>query len=236
MQYWNQNNFTGLKSIGKKYSAIPVYKLFGEYCLKKEEGLKKIAVATLKDFVSESKIKSQKEQRIIAEELSSLGFYNRDVHQLLAFPLVKYLKEVLNQWTIDDPANLIPYKWLGYISGDISCYKKALKLDPKDDICISRIAQSYINEIDYQTHHLSESKLLGDFKNAKLILSKSKSLIDRLSSDEMKSTILLEYEYYQKLLESWDKYSKIETKQSFPDWCASRGKEYNFWSIIYYEK
>ena len=236
MYYWNQDNFTGLKSIGEKYSSIEDYKHFGDYCLKKEKGLKKMAIVALNEFVSESKNKPQKAQRIIAEELASLGFYNREVHQLLAFPLVVYLKDVLNKWIVDDSINPIPYKWLGYVFRDISYYEKALQLDPNDEVCIYRIAQACLNEIDFQTHHLSESKFLGDFKNANLELIKSKSLINRLSSDEMKSTMQSKYEYYLNLLESWDKYSKNETNQPFPEWCASRGEEYNFWSIVYYEK
>jgi hypothetical protein len=157
MHYWNKNNFEGLKSVGEKYSSIEGYELFGKYCLQREQGLKKFAIVSVKEFVSITKNRSVAEQRRIAQELSSLAFWNSQIHQLLSHPLVEYLKQVLEHWVSTEQDNPVPYKWLGYIAGNISFYEIALRLDPKDEICINRIAQAHLNDVDYQTHHLSES-------------------------------------------------------------------------------
>ncbi len=236
MYYWNRENFEGLKSVGEKYSSVEGYELFGKYCLQKEQGLKKLAVTSIKEFVSVSKRRTQEEQRGIAEELSSLGFWNGDIHQLLAHPLVEFLKQVLEQWASDDPANPTPHKWLGYIGGDISSYKRALKLDPKDEICISRIAQAHLNDADYQTHHLSESIFLGEFNEAKSSMRSARSLIGMLNTEELKLKMLNEMEYYDKLLSCWEEYSQLGIDGSFPNWCASKGEKFNFWSIVYYDQ
>jgi hypothetical protein len=42
--------FEGLKSIGNKYVLIQGYEAFGRYCLLKKQGLKKQAVAAVKEF------------------------------------------------------------------------------------------------------------------------------------------------------------------------------------------
>ena len=236
MNYWNQSNFEGLKSVGEKFSSYKGYELFGKYCLQKEQGLKKLAVASIKEFVSLSKSKSQTEQRCIAEELSSLGFWNGEIHQLLSHPLEEFLKEVLELWTAEEPDNPTPHKWLGYICGDISSYERALELDPSDEICISRIAQTHLNDVDFQTHHLSESLLLGDFDDAKNSLQLAQSLIDTLSTEEIRLKMQNELEYYNSLLGCWEEYSKLGIEQSFPDWCASKGEKFNFWSIVYYDQ
>lgn len=236
MYYWNKDNFDGLESVGEMYSSRDGYELFGVYCLQKGKGLKKQAVAAIKEFVSVSKKEPLEKQRAIAEELSALAFHNHEIHQLLAFPLSVYLKGVLEQWQSDDPRNPIPLKSLGYIDGDVSYYERALELDPEDDVCISRIAQAHLNDVDFQTHHLSESQFLGDFSRAKNALLLAKSLIERLSAEDIFSEMQSELDYYENLLRCWEEYSSLKIDQPFPKWCASKGKKFNFWSIVYYDK
>ena len=234
MNYWNRDNFEGMKSIGEKYSSIEGYELFGKYCLQKELGLKKLAVSSIKDFVDYSKKQPLKEQRTIAEELSSLGFWHGEAHQLLAHPLVEFLKEVLQCWAADEPNNPTPHKWFGYVARDTSAYERALLLNPKDDICISQIVCADFGSIDYQTHHLSESILLGCINDAKYSLEKAGRLIETLSAQDLKNTMQSELEYYAKLLNCWEEYSSLGTSEPFPDWCASKGNKFNFWSVVYY--
>jgi len=236
MYYWNKDNFEGLESVGEKYSSIEGYELFGAYCLQKGKGLKKQAVGSIKDFVSVAKTEPVEKQRAIAEELSELGFWNGQIHQLLAHPLLVYLKGVLEQWHSDDPINPTPLKWLGYIDRDMSCYEKALKLAPNDEVCISRIAQSHLDDVDFQAHHLSESQFLGSFDKAKDSLGAARSLIERLSTEHVQTEMQREVEYYNRLLACWEEYSNLTTTEPFPDWCASKGEKFNFWSIVYYDK
>jgi hypothetical protein len=236
MHYWNQDNFEGLKSIGQKFSSIDGYELFGSYCLQKESGFKKPANIAVEEFIAITKTKPLDKQREIAVELSILGFWNGNIHQLLNYPLVTYLTGVLTQWTADEPENPTPYKWLGYLTRDISWYEKALQLDPNDDICISRIALAHINDLDHQTHHLSESLFLGTLDDAKKSLASARQLTARLTIDTARATLNEELEYYVNLLRCWEEYEALPEKPPFPDWCASNGHAFNFWSIVYYEK
>ncbi|MBA6250989.1 hypothetical protein [Colwellia sp. MB3u-55] len=236
MNYWNKDNFDGLRDIGSKYSAIENYELFGDYCLKKEQGLKKLAVKSLNEFIVEAKKLSISNQRDIALDLSTLAFWNGQVHQLLSFPLVKYLKEVLQDWSEEDSDNYLPFKWLGYIDGDISWYERALKLKPDDQVCIYRIATRHIQNIDFQTHHLDESHLIGEDKEAISTLIKIKELSDILVDSKMKAAVIEEYSYYKKLLECWLEYSSSNSEFSFPEWAESKGEEFSFSIKVYYNK
>ncbi len=234
MNYWNQQNFEGLKSIGEKYSSVSDFELFGKYCLLREKGLKKQSVVAINEFVSLIGKQSTKKQREIATELSALSFWNRDIHQLVSHPLKVFLKDVLEKWTEEDITDAVPYRWLGYISGDLSQYKKALEIDPTDEICITRLAQSLLDDVDYQTHHLSESKLLGEFSDAMKAVSDAETLINLLKNNSIKSSITEELNYYKELLASWQEYDKSEKNDSFPAWCTQKGEKYNFPSIVYY--
>ncbi len=234
MHYWNRHNFEGLKAIGEKYSQLEHYELFGQYCLQKKQGLKKQAISSINEFVTMSESYSLQVQRDIAQELSSLDFYNGHIHQLLSHPLAVFLKDVLQQWVCDEPDNSTAYKWLGYISGDFDCYKRALELDPTDDICISEVARFHLKNVDFQTHHLSDSHLIGEIDNAQRSLQSAQSLIERLGDESLKSNIEESLQYYAKLLDCWQEYSALKTDQPFADWCATKGEQFNFWSIIYY--
>ena len=235
MYYWNKDNFEGLKSVGEEYSSKEGYELFGQYCLKKENGLRAQANSSIQEFIADVKRRSIQEQRNIAEDLSALGFWNGKIHQLLSYPLVEFLKTVLEHWATDEPDNPIPHRWLGYMSGDLQHYERALELNPQDDICINRIALAHLNDVDYQTHHLSESLFLGDFADAETSLEKVGKLIATLSDKELMAHMRNELDYYKKLLACWNEYSNLDTEQPFPDWCASKGEDFNFWSIVYYE-
>lgn len=235
MHYWNRDNFEGLQSIGEKYSPISGYELFGKYCLQKEQGLKKQAVTAIKEFVASTSSKPIEIQREISEELASLAYWNGHIHQLLSHPLVEFLQSVFQQWTYDEVENPVPYKWLGYVAGDLASYKKALLLNPNDEICISRIAMAHLYEIDYQTHHLSESQFLGDFKEAEDALDKAQALVSRLTDLSSASKIQHELDDYRLLLNCWHDYSSLKPGTPFPDWCASKGHDFGFSSIVYYE-
>lgn len=236
MYYWNRDNFEGLKSIGDTYSSIKGYELFGKYCLQKEQGLKKLAINSIKSFVIDVKKRSVHEQREIAEELSSLAFWNGKIHQLLSHPLVELLKGILENWTTDEPENATPHKWLGYIARDIASYQRALEIDPNDEICLTRIAQSHLNSVDFQSHHLSESLFIGDYEFAKASLEQAQCLIKKVNSPDVKEKMQSELDYYNRLLECWNEFSNSEKTEPFPNWCASKGEEFNFWSIVYYDQ
>lgn len=234
MYYWNQDNFQGLKAIGEKYSALEGYELFGQYCLQREQGFKKQAITEVNEFVLLSKNQSLAQQRKIAVELSSLSFWNRDVHQLIAYPLEVYLKDVLTFWTLEEPNNPIPHKWLGSISGDVASYERALELDPKDEISINQVTRSYLDRVDFQTHHLSESFFIGDMSDAKHSLTLAQALIHRLQNEEIKLKMQKKVDYFYRLLGCWEEYTLLGITEPFPNWCASKGEHFDFWSIIYY--
>ncbi|MGL5486535.1 MAG: hypothetical protein ACRDC6_09625 [Shewanella sp.] len=236
MYYWNRDNFEGLKAVGDKYSALEGYELFGKYCLQKEQGLKKQANATVNEFVTRCKNQPLAEQRMIAVELLSLGYWNREIHQLLAYPVIAFLKELLAQWVVEEPNHSIPHRWLGYINEDITSYERALELDPTDEISLTQVVISYLKSVDFQTHHLSESILLGDMIRAKNLLSSAQLLNNRLQTEDIKLTLQKSLDYYQCLLNCWEEYSSLGVVEPFPDWCAAKGEQFDFWSVIYYQR
>ncbi|MDD9899917.1 MAG: hypothetical protein OXT65_02950 [Alphaproteobacteria bacterium] len=235
MHYWNKDNFEGLKDIAENYSSQQEFLLFSRYCHFKERGLKKEALKNIEQYVSELKNKPKLQQNGIAEELCELAFFNGHVHQLIPFPLQTTLHEILKQWVIDEPSNPKAYRWLGYISGNIEFYKTALELDPNDEISITRLINQHLGDLDYQTHHLCEALFIGNIEDAKISILECEKLIKRLTDKTVMTSYTEEVESYKDLIGTWQEYKALDVKDSFPDYCQSRDKNFEFYSIVYYE-
>ncbi|SNS85299.1 hypothetical protein SAMN05446037_102418 [Anaerovirgula multivorans] len=236
MYYWNKDNFQGLKDIGEKYSNISGYESFAKYCLLKEKGIKKQALKAIEEFILLTKNKSIDEQREIARELVSLSYYNTDIHQLLAHPLHQFLIKVLKDWAETKVTDVVPYRWLGYMCRDLISYEKALEINPTDEISIVELAKAELNYIDFQTHHLCETRFIGEIDDARNCLERVSKLIDKLKPGQLKDNMFEGYNYYKKLIDSWKEYKKKQRELSFPEWCESKEKTFKFWGIVYYNK
>jgi tetratricopeptide (TPR) repeat protein len=236
MYYWNQDNFEGLKQIGEKYRNIKGYEGFANYCIFKEKGIKKEALKAAEDFISIVKNKSVGEQRDIAKELISLSYFNEHIHQLIPYTLQQFLVSVLKDWSNEELNDATPHRWLGYVSNNLDCYEKALEIDSKDEISIVALINASLNSVDYQTHHLSESRFIGSLENAINSLDKAEKLIEVLNPSQLQQRLLQDYQYFRNLINSWAEYKKKQQSLSFPEWSKSKGENYNFWNIFYYDK
>lgn len=235
MSYWNQSNFEGMRAVGEKYAGIPGYARFGSYCLQKEQGLKKQALASINAFVAELLVLPAAQQRAMAAELSALSFYNPQIHQLIAHPLMVCIQQVLQHWATEEPSNVTPHKWLGHMARDLACYERALALDPDDDICLSQVADACLSHIDYQTHHLSESLFIGELSDARSCLDKAQALVARMGEGELKHRLQQDLLHFTRLLDLWQAYSTSATEQSFAHWCQSCGYPVELGSVVYVE-
>ncbi len=236
MYYWNRDNFKGLKDIGEKYCNIYGYEAFASYCFLKEKGLKKEALKAINEFISSTKCMSIEEQRRIADEIISLSYHNKDIHQLISHPLMQFLLEVFKNWAEEVSEDVIPYRWLGYISNDLENYEKALEINPTDEISIIMLVQASLSHIDYQTHHLSETRFIGKIEDARNSLEKADELINKLQPGQLKDKMLDEYRYFLSLINRWEEYKQEQRTLSFTEWCKSKGEHFKFWSIVYYNK
>jgi hypothetical protein len=234
MYYWNKGNFQGLKDIGEEYSLKSGYKDFACFCLLKEKGMKKEAIKAINNFISSVQLRSLKEQREIAEELTILKYCNEDIHQLIPHPLERYLLSVFKCWAEEDNESSVPHRWLGYISKDLTNFERALEKDPNDEISIINLAQANISYVHYQTHHLSESLFIGTINDAMLSLQRVNDLLKKLGPGQQKDSILEDYQYFVRLLNIWQIYKQGDHKVSFPEWCQLNGEEVRFWKAFYY--
>lgn len=234
MDYWNEENFEGLKSIYQYYIDKPVYKYFAEYCLFKEKGLRKKAIESINKFIEELKLKNIYEQREIAVELTKLSYYNSRIHQLLSYPIHQSLQEIFKRWCSEDKINYIPFCWMGYLSRDITYFEKSFELNKNDIITVRALINKRLDSVDFQTHHIGESYFIGEISIALKLLEEVLFYLEYIPQNEEKIFFLKEYNYYKKLVELWIEYSKEKSQIQFSEWCESKNEVFNFGKCFYY--
>lgn len=236
MHYWNKTNFNGLKEIADTLQHNRGYEGYARYCLLREKGLKKEALIELRSFIAQARMLPIEEQRSVACKLAELYFHNRDVHQLLPQPATAYLEEVLQQWCSEYPSSPEPYRWCGVVCGNEEFFELALREDPEDVISLSRLALQELQNIDFATHHLSESIFLGSPADADTALARAASYVMRLPTGEAKARHMEEITYYRNLLSAWQEYQSSGRHMPFPNWSSERGYKFTFGSVVYYGK
>jgi hypothetical protein len=236
MYYWNQANFEGLREIGDALQAVPGLHRFAGYCLLREQGLRKQAMAELLAFVADTSAWPLAEQRTLACRLTQLHFDNRGVHQLVAEPLRAYLQGVFASWCAEHPDLAEPYRWLGVLSSEPHHFEAALNFAPNDRIALGWLASHALNAVDFATHHLGESRLLGSLEEAYAWLERATGYAARLQPEEACAQFLEEIAGYRELLDAWREYQTLAPAQLFLEWSREQGFGFEFPAAFYYDE
>lgn len=236
MHYWNQTNFEGLASIGAAYATETDLAFFSQYCLLREKGLRKQAHEAASSFSRHLKSLNPASQRRICVHLIQLQSANPDVHQLLPHPIKTELMHILEEWVEASPREVSPLVNLGLLSHDIRYFQAALELQPNEQPSIARLAESHLSDVAFQTHHLSESRLIGSADDANKALCEAEALIERVENPDHRAALKDELLHYRRLMSEWAIYSADMPNQSFTEWSQARGNHYEFPSVVYYDE
>ena len=235
IHYWNQANFLGLEQLVEQLHADADYQLFAQYCYFRSKGLRKQAFKALDDFIGFCLQQPQTRQLEITLEMLSGIVQMPQVHQLMAYPLSQWFKQVLLEQKQNKSKNSLIYQWLAYLDHDVELYKQAYELDQHNQMVLYALSQFYLNQVDWQTHHLSESYFIGEIEHAYQALMQADFYLKQLQDDMIKNKIIDEYQYYKNLLDAWQKYCQIQSKDSFFDWCTENKIVLSAITTVYYQ-
>ncbi len=234
MSNQNQCSNNSLKAIGETYSSKPPYEAFGAYCLLEDHGMKMQAAAAMNDFARTLDQLSVSKQREIASDLCLLAYGNPNIHQLLPQLLSEQLQAIVATWSEDETDNAVPYRWRGFFTGDAKYYRRAPDLDMQDQFSILGLANCLLQDVEFQTHSLPDSSFIGDLEEAKDSLDEAQMITSRLFDENMKNSILGSIEHFNYFITLWEEYKNSNTKEPFPQWCKSTGRDCELGSPIYF--
>lgn len=230
MYYYGKKDFEGLKRIAESFSHQPEYKLFADYCLLREQGLRKQSLQTLQKFILQAKLQTLDMQVSYCTTLIALKYQNPQI-SIFPQPLCNYAISVLQQKLQQQAADTEILNGLAYLLTRADYYEQVLRIDENNQFALFELARLYITEVDYQCHHLAQSVFLGDSRQALALLNKVERLLDKLHDQAKRESCQVEFDYYKELIQTWLQYQSELVQISFYQWCESQGKQSLFWTI-----
>ena len=161
---WNDKYFVGLKQVGEAYISRPDYELFGKYCLKKEQGLKKLANQISIEFVDGLKQKPLAKQREIVIHLSELS----NSHSVINHHMLVFIRGIVKNWLEEPNSIKSVQRFYRYCTWDEQerMLEMATNADPDDQFVLTVNVSKNLHELEWMTHHLTENIILGKLETA----------------------------------------------------------------------
>jgi hypothetical protein len=233
--YWNKANFEGLVQVADALAEDPQLLPLAEYCRQREHGLRRKAFETLELFIASTKAWELAYVRDACQRILEIHARTPEAHQFLAQPLLtRFIFPVLDAWVADEPSGQTALRWLGILRRDRDLLEKALVLSPEDAPARRCLVGGHLSHVDYATHHLVEGVLLGDLDSTKQALADARAVAEAAPDPVPLADVTGEIERYAALLRDWESYCE-SPEGTFPDWCAQRGRSYQWPTIVYYD-
>ncbi|MEH7820810.1 hypothetical protein ACQKKC_14455 [Bacillus altitudinis] len=216
------------------------YPLFRQYCVRKEQGLRKDALKVLQSFVEEMNKNEFTARRSFVVWLFDYIERFENGHHLLVYPLVHgMIHPVLREWENIDPTDVRPYRWQGLFvhQGEGLPYLlKALEMGgSKEQRVIVQICETYISALWYSFHHIHEDLYLSTYEKDHERIQGIQDVMKLIEDKNVQSNVEKLAVYYNQLLSDWKEFQQTQTR-GFVKWCADRKKPYEWVQTFYYHQ
>ncbi|MBL8800497.1 MAG: hypothetical protein JNN27_00755 [Planctomycetes bacterium] len=234
IHYWNRANFEGLLSLAAALRANPRLEDLAAHCELREKGLRREAFVRLEAFLEHTQRLEVPVQRELALQVLEAHWKRPEAHYFFTVPLrEKFLEQVLEEWRAADIDDPVPLRSLALLRWDRDLLEQALRADPNDAGVRVALARLFIGAVDHATHHLVESRFLGDEDEAVAALDRAAFLLDGLADSSFLNSLRQDVKELNRLLCDWKQYRQAP-EGAFPEWCRARGRDHDWWSIVYY--
>jgi hypothetical protein len=236
VQYWNRANFEGLSQLAEALREEPHLALLSNYCRFREQGLRREAFTELNVFLDATAAWPVSLARLTCQTILEIHARTPEAHQFLTQPLLsRFVYPVLEAWVAEDAHCQFAIRWLGLLRRDRHLLERALVLAP-DDIPVRRTLVDWLlSEVEYSTHHLSESRFLGEIIASRCALAEARAAVQVAPDQKALTDLVAEIASYDTLIRDWETYS-ANPCGTFPEWCSARGRRYGWSAIVYYNK
>jgi hypothetical protein len=157
MYHWGDKSFHALTEAANQASGVPAWNEYAEFCSLLEKGLRKDALKHLAAFIEAATKWSSPEKKKFVSWLYHFAHEHPDSYLLMPQSLYKdFLHPTLFEWAEREPDNGEPHRWLG----GREHLKKAIRLDPTDEIARRRLVETTLLGVSYSIHELPDTVIL----------------------------------------------------------------------------
>jgi hypothetical protein len=179
------------------------YKLFSDYCLLLEKGLRKDALKHLDSFIEMTNNWDINSKITFCNLIFNSIRLSKDLNVLLTTILrEKLIKPTLKEMILTESQNYLPFLWYGQYCNDTKYLKKAFELNPDDTTTKISLLDNLAKDIWSSTHHLPEgycdNNLAEDTIDINLAFSILETIDDKTAKDYIKM-----FEDYRNSIENY---------------------------------
>jgi hypothetical protein len=162
------------------------------YLSDRQLGLKAKSKLSLTNFLDTFETRTDEEKRYFVDQIFIIAFLTNEYNLYLPHNLyTNYFIPTLNKWIMDDPNNFIPYRW----APDFDLNKKAVILNPHDQISILNFSNLLINKISMNQHEISagfmyDGNASQDIELIEFLESKIEKIEDAIKRKEIRDILL----------------------------------------------
>lgn len=207
MHYWNKANFESLSRLAELLLREPVLSHLGRYAQLRERGLKEAAKGEIQAFLLEAASGPVELQRQWAARILELRSEFPGAHQWPGSQVLRqFIAPVLQAWD-----SVEGRRYQALLHPDVVLLEAALREEDHPRLRQALVAQ-YLQSLEYASHHLSESRWIGDFAEARRDLDRLHVLAPELEAGRK----------LEQLLQDWQEFTRLKPSQSFPEWCQEK--------------
>lgn len=204
--------------------AQPTWAAYAEYCVAREQGLRRVAFQHLTNFLTPA------EQWTLDQCIAFVGFLFPFIETVEAAdygPLPQPLSECLVKptllaWCARGPQDARPYRWYGSYYRDRDYLLRALELDPADDTARETLLGWWLYSTYYAVHELPTG-LLGNSDDVLALGDLVREHIGRLTSPEKRAYWTAELEADLELVHNYAAW-RASGHSDLVQWGSEQGK------------
>lgn len=203
-----------LRQASALFAAFPQCLAFSEYIELRNRGLRKNAFVKLDQFLLQAQQWSEEERRRFVDVLMTFEAQRLDLRALTPEPLLKLLvRPTLDRWIVECPENPVPWRW----RGSPDDLRRAIQLDPKEQVARQRLADHLCYWVRYAVHHLPDY-FIGTIEECMADLSELDRVLSELDATTWRASMLSEYRKLRETVEVYQRYTASLSDLSFSAW------------------
>lgn len=158
MRNWRDEHYRTLKEVSHEANSHLPWAEFGMYCDLQERGLRRQAFHALDAFIAKIEKAPFDARRDFVSWLLHRADDRDGLSALVPHPLrTKVVAPTLEEWITVSPDSAEPFRWLGTLHD----LRRAMALDPFDEIASRRFIKYALAHVGYSVHELPAG-YLGD--------------------------------------------------------------------------
>lgn len=227
MLRWHHDAFEVWKETAIESASRPAWSSFTHWCSLREQGMRRQALQSLREFLSQAHGWSDEARREFADWIMRAVYRRGFVGAcLLCHPLVEdLLKPTLRAWLSDEINDPTPCRWLGLLDDDIDMLREAIRRDPREQIARAECIQVFLGRVGYALHELSVG-YIGEPHQDLALLREAKELVTGILLSDLQVLWHAEIKTLDELVRAYMEYRETSSRKSFRRWAEAHGRPF----------